>query len=121
MAFSVLALTNVVTGVFVESALKSAHDEEESVMLETLIQMFWQEENSAGMLSRTQFEERLSEPAVIAYLRSIHVDSAEVEMLFSLIDVDDNGSIDYGEFVSGCMRIRGSARAIDTILLLHEL
>lgn len=120
IGFTVLALTNVVTGVFVEGALKSAEQEEEAVMLETLRQMM-KKDGTNGMLSRDNFEQLLHEPGMVAYLRSISVDAAEADLLFSLIDEDSSGMIDYEEFVGGCMRIRGSARAIDSILLLHEV
>jgi len=125
IAFTVLALTNVVTGVFVEGALKSAKQEEEDVMMDTLRRMFWEAgdeiSDHAGTLSRDQFKERLGNPKLSTYLQSINVDPKEANMLFTLMDDDNSGMIDYAEWVNGCMRIRGAARAIDTILLLHEV
>lgn len=126
IAFTVLALTNVVTGVFVEGALKSAKQEEEDVMLDTLRRMFWEDDGRApnahaGCLTKEQFKERLGNPQLARYLQSINVDPKEANMLFTLIDDDNSGMIDYEEWISGCMRIRGNARAIDTILLLHEV
>lgn len=127
IAFTVLALTNVVTGVFVEGALKSAKQEEEDVMLHTLRNMFCEDGDSEDSdaqfrrLSKEEFKRRLGKPELCEYLQSINVDPREANMLFTLIDDDNSGTIDYEEWVCGCMRIRGAARAIDTILLLHEV
>lgn len=120
IAFTLLALTNVVTGVFVEGALKSAKQEEESLMMETLRRMFCTSDRT-GRLSKLHFTRRVAEQDMINYLKSIQVDPAEATMLFTLIDEEGHGLIDFEEFVGGCMRIRGSARAIDSILLLHEV
>lgn len=125
-AFTVLALTNVVTGVFVEGALKSAKQEEEDVMLDTLRRMFWENEvdgecSQSRYLGKEEFKQRLDNPALSTYLQSISVDPTEASLLFTLIDNDDSGMIDYEEWLCGCMRIRGAARAIDTILLHHEI
>merc|ERR1719336_2976317 len=108
IAFTVLAVTNVVTGVFVEGALKSAKAEEEHVMLETLRTMFWDEQDDwdaqTGLLTKEQFKKKLSNPRLGSYLKSINVDPREANMLFTLFDDDNTGMIDYEEWVSGCMR-----------------
>jgi len=122
IAFTVLALTNVVTGVFVEGALKSAKMEEEAVVLETLTRMFEScDSQNEGQISTEEFQARLQSDEMTRYLLSIDVDPGEAHMLCSLMDNNQNGVIDYEEFVGGCLRIRGTAKAIDTIVLLHEV
>jgi len=122
IAFTVLALTNVVTGVFVEGALKSAKQEEERNMYETLQQMFFlADDKDEGMLTTEQFKSRLESSDMNRYLQSIDINPSEAHLLFELIDSDGSGNVDYAEFVGGCMRIRGAAKAIDVILLLHEV
>jgi len=122
IAFTVLALTNVVTGVFVEGALKSAKQEEERNMYETLQQMFlFADDGGDGSLSTEEFKSRLMTSDMSKYLESIDINPSEAHLLFELIDSDGSGEVDYAEFVGGCMRIRGAAKAIDVILLLHEV
>ena len=55
--------------------------------------MFWKDDKTSGVLSREQFEERVGEPSTRVYLKSINVDTAEADMLFSLIDEDDSGML----------------------------
>lgn len=50
----------------------------------------------------------------------MNVNPEEAASLFHLLDSDQSGSIDYDEFVGGCMRLRGAAKAIDIIMVLHE-
>lgn len=125
ITFTVLALTNVVTGVFVEGALRTAKREEEEVLLESLRRLFWKEcssEDGESLLNKDQFQQRLQDPQLVSYLQKIQVDPAEANLLFTLFgDGSDSGTINYEEWVSGCMRLRGGVRAIDTMVLLYEV
>lgn len=122
ITFTILALTNVVTGVFVEGALKSAKLEEEELVLETLTRMFMTcDSENEGQIPTEEFNERLKSDEMTKYLKSIDVDPGEANMLCRLLDNNNSGTIDYEEFVGGCLRIRGTSKAIDTIILLHEV
>mmetsp|Transcript_17201 Transcript_17201/g.31705 ORF Transcript_17201/g.31705 Transcript_17201/m.31705 type:complete len:615 (+) Transcript_17201:3-1847(+) len=117
---TVLALMNVVTGVFVEEALKSAKKEDTEYMSGYLMQMFQEADaDGTGMLGVEKFMRMCTEADFINYIRSIEVDPDEAMALFHLLDLDGSNSIEYEEFVRGCLRLRGSAKAIDVLSLLH--
>lgn len=117
---TVLALMNVVTGVFVEEALKSAKKEDTEYMSSYLMQMFQEaDKEGTGMLGTEKFMKMCTEAEFINYIRSIEVDPDEAMALFHLLDLDGSNSIEYEEFVRGCLRLRGSAKAIDVLSLLH--
>mmetsp|Transcript_71155 Transcript_71155/g.180147 ORF Transcript_71155/g.180147 Transcript_71155/m.180147 type:complete len:312 (-) Transcript_71155:118-1053(-) len=118
IAFTVLALTNVVTGIFVDGALKSAQREQDDIMVKNLCEMF--EGQGMTRLSISAFKQKLFSTEMQAYLESIGVDTREANILYELLDGDGSGSIDYEEFVGGCMRLRGQAKAIDVMYLLYE-
>merc|ERR1712129_247437 len=59
-------------------------------------------------------------PAMHLYFETIDLDLREAEDLFHLIDIDNSGSIDPEEFVNGCIRLQGPAKAIDLATLMSE-
>merc|ERR1711879_35733 len=62
----------------------------------------------------------LNSPSMHMYFKTIDVDIQEAGDLFRLIDIDESGSIDPEEFVNGCIRLQGPAKAIDLAMLMHE-
>merc|ERR1719364_90285 len=67
------------------------------------------------------FQSQLDQPNMKAYFRAIDVDVSEAKGLFRLLDLDGSGFIDAEEFLSGCLRLRGPAKALDLALLMHEV
>lgn len=39
---------------------------------------------------------------------------------FKLLDLDDGGDVEIEEFLMGCLRLRGTARAIDIGKIIHD-
>merc|ERR1712060_867700 len=85
IAFTLLAMMNVVTAVFVESVLESTKKDKNIFMVNNVRELF---ETVDG---------------------GIHTGS---------MDWDNGGSVDAEEFLSGCLRLRGPAKAIDLALLI---
>jgi len=54
------------------------------------------------------------------YFKAIDLDPSEAMGIFSLLDADGSGSVDREEIVHGCLRLRGSAKALELGLLAHE-
>merc|ERR1712232_1250382 len=83
VAFTVLALMNVVTGVFVQGALESAQKEESEFMWMNLRQMFEEADaDDSGTLSEDEFQLAFAKPEMQDYLKSIDVNPDEAETLF---------------------------------------
>jgi len=122
IAFTVFAMLNVITGVFVESALTSAkhensmdlmhhlHEVVENMNLEDARRMTWE-----------QFEGQLENPHMDEYFRATDLSKDEAKGLFELMDFDRTGFIDADEFIKGCLRINGPAKAIDLVTLMCEV
>lgn len=121
IAFTLIAMMNVVTGVFVESAMKSAKEDNDFFMINNMREVF-KEANGGitGVMTWKTFQSQLDQPNMKAYFRAIDVDVSEAKGLFRLLDLDGSGSIDAEEFLSGCLRLRGPAKALDLALLIHE-
>merc|ERR1712151_485740 len=67
------------------------------------------------------FEKKLDTPQMQEFFKAIDVDQSEAKGLFRLLDLDDSGSVNAEEFLSGCLRLRGPAKALDLALLIREV
>jgi hypothetical protein len=134
ISFSVLALLNVITGFFVQSSLDNAKKDNDTFMIGNVREAFkkavandnpnnqrQREINSSASMTWEDFEAQLRQPNMQAYFKAIDVDPSEARGLFRLIDLDNSGAVDFEEFLSGCLRLRGPAKALDLHLLMHEV
>jgi hypothetical protein len=116
--FAVLAMMNVMTGVFVEAALNIAKADEDAYMvthMKNLLKVTDQDES--GSISWEEFEEQLDNPDMVEYFKCIDVDISEGRSLFDILDPEAEGQVEAEAFVSGCLRLRGPARALDLEIL----
>mmetsp|Transcript_62311 Transcript_62311/g.200895 ORF Transcript_62311/g.200895 Transcript_62311/m.200895 type:complete len:806 (+) Transcript_62311:139-2556(+) len=121
VAFAVLAMMNVVTGVFVEASLKTAKEHHETFLLSHASNLFLASDlDRNGTVSWDEFESRLDDPHMQEFFKSIDVDVSEAQSVFHLLDVDDSGVLDLDQFMDGCLRLRGPAKAVDLSMLMHE-
>merc|ERR1712226_1092123 len=74
----------------------------------------------SGMITISEFSTLLQIPEVVSYLNAIGLHSTEAEGLFELLDNDQSGYVSIEEFVSGCLRMKGGAKAVDMVSLLYE-
>jgi len=72
-----------------------------------------------GLISADEMEDAMKKPTVMACLQVLELEVFEVTALFKLLD-DGDGLVSFEEFVAGAMRLKGNARAIDSIAIMHE-
>jgi hypothetical protein len=123
IAFAMLAVLNVVTGVFVESALLTAKADRDAELLNQLRRVFSVAAPIPGVkveeviLTWYDFVEILEYDT--SHLQALGIDPAEARGLFLLLDTDGAGEIDGEEFVQEIVRLRGPTRAIDLETLMY--
>jgi Ca2+-binding EF-hand superfamily protein len=118
ICFAVLAMMNVMTGVFVEAALGIAKADEEVYMVNHMKELLKvTDADQSGSISWEEFEEQLENPSMVEYFKCIDVDCSEGRSLFDILDPDGEGQVSSDVFVSGCLRLRGPARAMDLEIL----
>lgn len=121
IVFSTLAVFNVVTGVFVETALASAKEDKDVYMVNHLRNIFMSSDaNRDGTIDWEEFESQLDNKQFREYFKAIDVDISEARGIFRLLDASDTGQIDAEEFLSGCLRLKGAAKSLDMNILLRE-
>mmetsp|Transcript_37506 Transcript_37506/g.67864 ORF Transcript_37506/g.67864 Transcript_37506/m.67864 type:complete len:560 (+) Transcript_37506:33-1712(+) len=133
VVFANLAVLNIVTGIFVDSAmaygsqdLEVALNEErqsKQARIESLRELF--EDLTQGdadrMMTFAEFQKACTNPNVRAFFQMVKLDFNNARELFDLIDYDNSGKIDVGEFMEGCQSLIGGASAFDQKVMLLEL
>eukprot|EP00929_Paragymnodinium_shiwhaense_P048467 TRINITY_DN24498_c0_g3_i1.p1 TRINITY_DN24498_c0_g3~~TRINITY_DN24498_c0_g3_i1.p1 ORF type:complete len:819 (+),score=173.22 TRINITY_DN24498_c0_g3_i1:126-2582(+) len=128
IAFAILALMNVVTGVFVQTALNSAKEEEESFMTDQIVSLFHigetaENENasaSSAEITLDQIIGSLEDPSQAKEWNAIGVAAEEARYVFTLLDIEESGRIPFQEFLGGCLRINGPAKSLDVLTVMQE-
>uniref|UniRef100_A0A7R9ZYM9 EF-hand domain-containing protein n=1 Tax=Pyrodinium bahamense TaxID=73915 RepID=A0A7R9ZYM9_9DINO len=129
--FTYFAVLNVITGIFCNSAIEAAERDPDLVVqalvaskkaYEARLRKLFQrvDTDSSGFLTLQEFQSIMAQDDVKAYFSALHVDIADAWALFKLMDTDRNGAISIDEFVWGCLRLKGSAKATDIALLMHD-
>merc|ERR1712232_1236156 len=124
ITFAVFAVVNIVTGVFVESAMQSSRKDREVIVSEELEhkksyllsmrQVFEElDTDDTGLITPEEFEKRLDDERVIAYFNALKLDVSDAQVLFRLLDYDQSNEVSIGEFLSGCYRLQGESRSLD--------
>jgi len=125
------AVLNVVTGIFCQSAIESAQQDNDEVLevqlsmkkdyvmkLQELFEDIDQEGD--GFVTLAEFEEHLQDKRLAAYFAALDLNVDQAWTLFKLIDREERGAVSIDEFVDGCLRLRGAARGIDLNKMMYE-
>jgi len=131
ISFAIFAVLNVVTSVFVDSAMCQTAEEAEHKHAEAkrqarhqlikMQQLFCEiDADESGYVSIAEFMEGLSDPNIVKCFELLGIETSEAEQLFHLLDPEDVGEVAIDEFVRGCTRLKGEARSFDIACLLCE-
>jgi len=132
ISFTYFAVLNVVTGVFCQSAIDSAQQDHASVVqailedkeahvakIRSLFNQFGGD-GDTSVVTYAMFEEKINCPEVREYFESLGLDIWDAWSFFKLLDLDAGGEVEIDEFLMGCLRLRGAARAIDVGKIIHD-
>jgi len=132
ISFSTVAMLNVVTGIFVDCAMKSSQDDREVLIteqievknraLQDMMDMFGEmDDDGSGLVTLEEFESHLNDERAIAYFENMKLDVTEISTLCMMLDLDQSGNIDMEEFVVGCEKLKGESRSLDIAIVNYEL
>lgn len=127
----VFAVIRVISAVFLKDTLEAAQSDAEQLVVERMHKRAAYIEQLEGVFRAIDVtgtgmigEERLSEilvnPRVKAYFQTIDLDLHEGTALFHLL-ANGEGEVTLDEFISGILRCKGPARAIDQVALHADL
>lgn len=121
IAFALLAMLNVITGIFVESALKNAAKETERTFQDQVRAIYaMTDSDHDGNVTREEFEIGICSRSFQEYMKSINIEPEEAKLLFEFLDSENSGQIDGEQLLSGLIRLRSGAKCIDVMSLMHD-
>lgn len=121
VAFSVLAMMNVITGIFVDNAKTYAQQDKDSYVVRHVLNLFKQSDlNEQNAIDWKVFQAKLDTRELQELFDAVDVNVADARSLFKLIDTDNSGSVSPDELMRGWIRLQGPAKALDLSLLLRE-
>lgn len=132
ISFTFFAVLNVVTGVFCQSAIESAQHDHDMVIHQRMaqkkeyikkIRRLFKDIGEVGdseIITYRSLERHISDDKVQAYFESLGLDISDAWGLFKLLDVDESHQVELEEFVEGCLRLRGEAKAMDVAKISYD-
>merc|ERR1719433_230221 len=122
-------MTNAVTAIFVASTDEYAGKDAQLMVYEQLTQksMYMKQifsvysdmdQDGDGCISKSEFEERLDDPRMIDFARSLEINLVDLEQFFDILSCWGQRPVDLDTFVDGCIKLRGAARSMDIYELL---
>ncbi|CAK9071851.1 unnamed protein product [Durusdinium trenchii] len=131
ISFTYFAVLNVVTGVFCQSAIDSAQNDQTMVLqsilaakqanTEKIRQLFQAIDiEDSGVVTYKMLEQSVLSGQVQTIFESIGLDVWDAWSFFKLLDLDAGGAVEIEEFLQGCLRLRGEARAMDVVKIVHD-
>lgn len=132
IAFTLLAVLNVITGVFVDNAFRSADKQQTDIIQKevdkkeeclSLIHGFFNavDIRQEGLIQLQDLVWFLDDATMDAFFRVLGFDCYDKHRFTELLDFDGSGTVSFDEFLEGCMRYRGVAQGLDMHIVLREL
>lgn len=122
VAFMMLVMLNLVTGVFVDGAARIFQQDKEHELLAAAAAAFDKADvDHNASLSRTEFLAIVQESALDDYCEALGISVHDADRLFCVLDEDNSGEVDVLEFMMGTLRLRGTARATDLAAFQYQV
>lgn len=131
IGFCLVGMLNVVTGIFVDSAVCTRTEDEvvdsyreEVQKTADEVKLIFEEADVSGngYLTLSAFVKCLQHTTwVAAYFSGNDLDVTDARTIFTLMDRDCNGQVSEQEFVQGTLRLKGKARCVDTFAVMYDL
>jgi len=118
---SVLAMMNVITGIFVTRAIETAEGDQNMYVAKHVIEVFQNSELDAeGNITIESFQSMIQSEELQNLFHMVDVDETDAMRLFLLMDVDDKKAVDPIALMNSWVRLRGPAKSLDLALLMSE-
>jgi len=121
IAFGVLVMLNLVTGVFVEGAQRLVSDDRDAELVKQAHKVFASvDESDHNVIDWAVFKRHLDDTSMHAYFALLGMHKSDAKDLFRLLDLDGSGSLSIKEFVHGCLSLRGTAKSLDLARIAYN-
>mmetsp|Transcript_57319 Transcript_57319/g.90886 ORF Transcript_57319/g.90886 Transcript_57319/m.90886 type:complete len:237 (+) Transcript_57319:2-712(+) len=122
IAFATMVIMNLVTGVFVEGAQRLRQKDKDEELQRMAKKTFKHvDEENHNALSRDDFEKHLFSGDLDTYLTAVELTKETACDLFDILDEDKDGTINFHEFVDGCIHLAKTPRVADIAQVLLDV
>ena len=129
---TVLAVLNIITGIFVNDAIEKARSDESLLLAREMEQNVEHRQqlkdlfrkldvHRHGQISVQDFCEQLENREVQAIFSLMGIEVADASSFFRILDVDESQWVERDEFVMGCMRFKSRSTSVNVECSLMEL
>jgi len=127
ISFATVAVLNVLTGMFVESALKVSEMEEGSKLAEVMgankdtflkferLFVLKGTPSRTGLITWNQLEQHCNRPEVKECFKCLAITMDDAKKVFTMME--SNGSVKFDEFLIGCSKVKDDIKALDIVAL----
>eukprot|EP00929_Paragymnodinium_shiwhaense_P114686 TRINITY_DN8315_c0_g1_i1.p1 TRINITY_DN8315_c0_g1~~TRINITY_DN8315_c0_g1_i1.p1 ORF type:complete len:693 (+),score=120.15 TRINITY_DN8315_c0_g1_i1:218-2296(+) len=122
IAFSTMVVMNLVTGVFVEGAQRLSREDKDRELSRLAYKTFQVVDgDQSSEITWMELDEAMGTGEMSEFLTSIDLHESDALTLFKLLDEDQSGKISVEEFVKGCLKLKGMARAVDVCTIIVQM
>ncbi|CAE8584841.1 unnamed protein product, partial [Polarella glacialis] len=118
IAFVAFAMMNILTGIFVDKSMQSGQEEKRRMLLQEIQAVF--DNRHSSEITWLDFQAQLQNPHLQQLFAALDVDEKDAHDLFHVLDTSQRGAIEVEDFVNGCLRLDGAAKAVDLAAFTEE-
>eukprot|EP00928_Gymnodinium_smaydae_P028713 TRINITY_DN21836_c0_g1_i2.p1 TRINITY_DN21836_c0_g1~~TRINITY_DN21836_c0_g1_i2.p1 ORF type:complete len:576 (-),score=76.11 TRINITY_DN21836_c0_g1_i2:279-2006(-) len=129
IGFFLFVLMNTLTSLFVDSAIAYSQMDDEAVINEKLakkdeymmkVASFFTMINTDGGddITFDEFMENFENPVLSAFAESLDMEPTDLHQFFSILSANGSRKVDLETFVTGCIKLKGAAKAMDLVEVL---
>lgn len=127
IAITTFGLLNIVVGVIVENTLATSERDDNKIkrskerdrqrVFNHLREIFEAaDEDGSGTLNLAEVRKAINKPEIYNKLKMIEFPVDDPEQIFMLLDFDGSGHLNIDEFITGCIRMKGTAKSKDLLV-----
>jgi hypothetical protein len=130
IGFMVCAVMNIVTAVFLESAISNGSRDRDLLIREQFdkksdyfeeVRELFDELHDGDSITAEEFAHFLQDENVAAFLTALDLGVHDPHVFFMLLDEDGSGSLDLDEFVDGCFKLHGKSTVLDLAICQADI
>jgi len=133
VAIVAFAIANIMTGIFVDHAIKSALDDQRNVQEEEqdrsesgVVQFrrfaFSVDDSGSGFMTREALLKMLQTKEMIKFVKDFDIDSRDMRLMFDLVCQNHKIALaDIDDFARDCLRIKGLAKNVEVVAINFKL
>jgi len=122
--FFTFVILNAITSIFVETTISNSNKDFKHTIQQELLKkeeyiaslnLLFHELNGRrdGEITYDDFQDAIQKPSMAAFASSLEIEVSDAQHFFRVLSQDGTKTVDMDTFVSGCIRMKGLALAVD--------